>query len=58
MILKNLIEEIVSKTTEWENTIHELQRKCILENPDVYYLGRILNYVTDLQQYCCNEQEE
>ena len=50
--MENLLKEIFNKTTEWENSIHELQEKCNLENPDIYYLGRVLDYVTDLQQYC------
>lgn len=51
---QEILDEIKYKTTEWEQKIQNIQRKMKLEDPNLYFLGNTLNYVTDLQEYCSN----
>jgi len=54
---QGLINEIKNKTNIWEQEIQSIQRETKLEDPNLYFLGNVLNYITDLQMYVSKTEE-
>lgn len=54
---QEIINEIKNKTNIWEQEIQSIQMKTKLEDPNLYFLGNVLNYITDLQMYVSKIEE-